>query len=334
VSVATAPRVGRALRPQAGPLRRRDEWAVVVFGTWMITGLFLDGWSHGVNKPETFFSPWHGLLYSGFAAAVVFSAIDGYRARGRGEAVRMEPLMTLGLAMFAVAGVGDMVWHQIFGIEADLAALLSPTHLLLMTGGILMASGPLRAGWSSDDPSRTSSLRSFLPTLAGLTLTVALVSFFTMYAPAFTQIRPTTDEGALVHAVSAVLFTNLLLVAPMILVLRRFSPPFGTFTLFFGLVALAMTGLESFDQILLVLPALLGGVVADVLAQRSRPIVTATIVPAVIWIAFFAVLHQAYGVHMEVELWTGAIFLAVLTGAGLVVFADYASAGRSRTAVS
>jgi hypothetical protein len=326
--------VGQVVRRGRVTLERGDQWSVAVFGTWMVTGLFLDGWSHGVNKPETFFSPWHGLLYSGFAAAVVYGAVRTYRERSRGRSMQMDPLMALGLVLFGTAGVGDMIWHQIFGIEADLAALLSPSHLLLMTGGLLMASGPLRAAWTDDDASPSSTLRSFLPTVASMTLVVALVSFFTMYQSAFTQIQPTTDERMLTHAVTSVLATNLVLVAPLVLLLRRFSTPFGTFTILFGAVAFAMAGLESFDQVLLVVPALLGGVVADVLSSRMRLVATAAIVPAVMWTGFFAVLNGAYHVHMEVELWTGAIFLAVLAGIGFAVFADYASTGRNRAAVS
>jgi hypothetical protein len=137
----------------------------------------------------------------------------------------------------------------------------------------------------------------------------------------------------LVLAVTSVLVTNLLFLAAAVVILRRFQTPPGTFTLLYGLVAFAMTGLAGFDQLLLVLPAALGGVVADVLASRTRPVVVASVVPAVMWPAFFAVAHHAYDVGMAAELWTGAVFLAILTGAGLSVFADYASIGRRASAV-
>jgi hypothetical protein len=42
-----------------------------------------------------------------------------------------------------------MAWHLVFGIETDVAALLSPTHLLLATGAALIVAGPLRAAWLS-----------------------------------------------------------------------------------------------------------------------------------------------------------------------------------------
>src|SRR5439155_3988505 len=125
------------------PMARRDQLAFVVFGTWLVTGLFVDGWAHNHQKPETFFTPWHAVLYSGFGAAVLWGVIDGRRRPWSPPAG--QRLTNVGAVLFGIGGAADMVWHQVFGIEVNLAALLSPTHLLLMTGGILAASGPFRA---------------------------------------------------------------------------------------------------------------------------------------------------------------------------------------------
>ena len=51
---------------------RRDDTIAGLCGVWMIAGLFLDGWAHRNEKPETFFSPWHGILYSGFFASALW----------------------------------------------------------------------------------------------------------------------------------------------------------------------------------------------------------------------------------------------------------------------
>lgn len=39
---------------------------------WLVSGLFIDGWVHFhlVSATETFFTPWHALLYSGFLARI------------------------------------------------------------------------------------------------------------------------------------------------------------------------------------------------------------------------------------------------------------------------
>ena len=56
-SVWTAAAGGAATggRPRAG---WGDDLAAALLGTWVVAGLFLDGWAH-VNQPglETFFSP-------------------------------------------------------------------------------------------------------------------------------------------------------------------------------------------------------------------------------------------------------------------------------------
>jgi hypothetical protein len=51
----------------------------------------------------------------------------------------------IGTLIFMAGGAGNAAWHIIFGVEKDLEALLSPTHLLLAIGATLMVSGPFRA---------------------------------------------------------------------------------------------------------------------------------------------------------------------------------------------
>ena len=69
-SVWTAAAGGAATggRPRAG---WGDDLAAALLGTWVVAGLFMDGWAH-VNQPglETFFSPWHAIFYAGFLVSV------------------------------------------------------------------------------------------------------------------------------------------------------------------------------------------------------------------------------------------------------------------------
>jgi hypothetical protein len=308
---------------------RRDHLATAVFGTWMIAGLFLDGWAHTHDKPETFFSPWHGVLYSGFAAGMAFAVVEQRRRRRHAGSAAVEPLTLLGVALFLAGAVTDMVWHEVFGIEVDLEALLSPTHLLLMVGGLLMLSGPIRWGLSERGAAITQ-LRNFLPAAVTLTLATALVSFFLMFLSAFIPhdgfgLPREATELQQVHGVASVLVTNLLLLAPMLLVLRTLVPPAGTFTILFGGVALAMAGLEAFEFLPLAIPALVGGAVAEIATARIRSgaggskeiRVMAALVPLALWTSWFAVYAFVYDLHWPVELWTGSIVLAVLSGVGL-----------------
>jgi hypothetical protein len=282
--------------------------AIAVFGTWMIIGLMLDGWAHNTSKPETFFSPWHGILYSGFGAAVIWFTWDG-RRRDRAETPG-DRLMTVGIILFAVGAAGDGVWHQIFGIEVNLEALLSPTHLLLLIGGFLMVTTPVRLAWHDLDADPSPTFAAFLPQVITLTLATALVLFFTQYLSAFEGIAFERGELRQVEGLASVLATNLILMFPVIHVLRRFRPPVGTFTVLFTTVAVMATALNGFDLIELAAPALLAGVLADALASRVPDRVLIGVVPAVLWLGFFAVENLGDPIVWSAELWTGSIVLA------------------------
>jgi hypothetical protein len=283
----------------------------------MIIGLFLDGWSHGVDKPESWFTPWHALLYSGFVAAVAWFAWDGWRrsspSGGSADAVPGDRWLTVGMAMFVTGAIGDGIWHQVFGIEVNLEALLSPTHLLLFTGGFLMAAYPLRAA-RADRGEVAPSWSAWWPQAITLTLLTALVGFFTMYLSAFRPVGGYGQAGeqGQVVGIAAVLATNLLFLVPGLFVLRRWNPPAGTFMLQFGGAALLMTGLDGFEAIVLVLPALVGAIALEAIRWRvpSR-LPVAGGASLTLWAAYFAVARAAFGLVWSVDLWAGAIVLAV-----------------------
>ena len=309
--------MGIALKPRRARYPR-GERAIAVFGTWMITGLFIDGWAHNVDKPETFFSPWHGLLYSGFVAAVAFFVWDGRRQAKQGAEVILDPgdgLTTVGLVLFIAGAVGDGVWHEIFGIEVDLEALLSPTHLLLLIGGFLMVTTAVRGAWA-DPEMQTPTMAEFVAPLVALTLATALVLFFTQYLNVFEGVgvsAPATGadrEYREVQGLASVLATNLVFMFAVLHVLRRLRPPPGSFIVLFGAVGVFMAGLEGFDLIELALPALIAGVVADALVPRVPQPVLLGVVPAVLWSTYFVVAEISYGLDWTTELWAGSIVLA------------------------
>lgn len=339
--MGTDARVAELEKVESAPgpvLTRRDEIAVAFFASWTILGLFLDGWAHQANKPETFFSPWHGVLYSGFGAAQLYFAREAWRSRRSPVRTITDPLMAAGLALFIVGAVGDFAWHEIFGIEVDLEALLSPTHLALMVGGLLMVSGPVRSAWKRA-AERAPSFRTFAPTLVCLTLLAALASFFLMYLSAFNAIwsmgtaaaRVTGEAGETleVAGIAAILVTNALLLGSTLLVLRRWTPPFGTFTFLFGVVALMTSGLNAFDSAPLIVPAVVAGAVADYLARRTSVRVLACVVPLVLWLCWFGVYELAWGLGWATELWTGSVILSVVSGLGLSVLVFPPSTARA-----
>ena len=167
--------VGSVSRQEEAQPRRADrvlgslrfDWLIVALGLWMAGGMHLDAWAHHSVEVETFFTPWHAVLYSGFLALA--SMIGGYWVRNLARGYRWESalpvgygLSLVGVAIFSAGAVGDLVWHGALGIEDNLEALLSPTHLLLGFGGSLIIMGPLRAAWA-----RTETVWKVTPLLPG-----------------------------------------------------------------------------------------------------------------------------------------------------------------------
>lgn len=303
---------------------------MVVFGTWTITGLFLDGWSHIHHRPETFFTPWHGVLYAGFLAGVLWFAFDLRGDRADGGLVGGR-LTALGLLVFAAAAFGDFIWHSLFGIERNIAALLSPTHLLLMTGGALLVTAPVRDAWATRS-SRKVAWREFWPVAGSVVLTVALVLFFLQYLSPFralvVQQSPSrffvsVSESTEARTIACVLITTVVLIGAVLFIRRRWDPPPGTFTILFAVTAVAMSGLDDFHRLPLALCALVGGLVADLLSQADvGPRWLGLAVPAATWLTYFVVFKFDYDLRWTVHLWIGTVFLAALTGLGLSLLVD------------
>ena len=178
----------RNTRPQG---RIRFDWLIVVLSAWWLGGLYLDGWAHRhVPALETFFTPWHAVLYSGFAACGLALLVTQARNMRHGYPWnRSLPagygLSLVGAAIFLVAGALDLLWHTLFGIERSVEALLSPTHLLLATGGVLLVSGPLRATWRLIPTGTRLTWRAGAPALLALLYCYAALGFFTQYAHPF-----------------------------------------------------------------------------------------------------------------------------------------------------
>jgi hypothetical protein len=134
---------------------------------------------------QSFFTPWHAVLYAGYAmtASALVASLLRNHARGCPWQLALPVgygLSGLGALIFGAGGVTDLIWHTIFGIEAGVEALLSPTHLVLALGLGLIASGPVRAAWRRSEPGLGWAAQG--PMLLALTSTLSVLTFFTEYA--------------------------------------------------------------------------------------------------------------------------------------------------------
>src|ERR1044071_4271791 len=91
-------------------MARKFDYIAAGLGLWLLGGIYTDGWAHNHIHVETFFTPWHAVLYSGFLANLIFYAVTATRNRRNGKPLIPEGyrLAVIGIAIFAVSGVGDL----------------------------------------------------------------------------------------------------------------------------------------------------------------------------------------------------------------------------------
>ena len=324
-----------APRPPGG---RAYDWAVCLLGFWFLGGLFLDGWAHNhIPELESFFTPWHAVFYSGFLAVAAFLLATVIRNHAKGYPWREATPhgyehAVIGVLIFTVGGLGDMIWHELFGVEADVEALLSPTHLLLALGGTLILSAPLRAGWLRREAGDSGALgwRAMLPPLLSLTFVLSLWSFFTQFAHPLVDpwsaagYRPPGSKGITLLrqalGIAGFLLQTGILMGLVLSTIRRWALPLGSLTLMFALNATLMSFMH--DQYRFIPAAAAAGLVADLLLQRLQPTtersgalrVFASVVPMIYYLFYYLALIITQGLGWSVHLWTGSIVLAGVVG--------------------
>src|SRR5438093_9077923 len=93
--------------PKSRPAKRdasiRLNWAMAVLSTLLVAGFYLDLWAHAHGRTDnTFFTPWHAVLYSTLAAVGLFLSITSWRARRRGASWRQSLPAGYGLSLVGV----------------------------------------------------------------------------------------------------------------------------------------------------------------------------------------------------------------------------------------
>jgi hypothetical protein len=285
---------------------------------WFESGTFLDAWAHN-NIPhlETFFTPWHAVLYSGLiaAATMIFAPILINHRRGatwREAIPRGYELTVLGIGMMFVVGVGDMIWHVLFGVEQNIDALFSPTHLAAMVCIGLAFAGPLRAIYQRPHAPSTFGERLLLM-LAVASLLVFVVNV-SQSASLYVNLWPTTtpvgqDTGQLLAVLSfvfqAILFTGLSLY-----VLRRWPLPLGYATIVLTLIAIPLSSMQA--HYIMIPISFIAGILVDMgyfflkpSAQRPTQfrlyaIVAAATLYAVYMITLELTMSVVWTVHMAI----------------------------------
>jgi hypothetical protein len=332
----------------AGALDRRTApawfgWVAVALAAWLTGGGYLDAWAHRHMGFETFFTPWHAVLYSGWLANTAFFGAVAVRARRRGHPWRQVlpagyGLSLVGCVAFGVGGVLDMVWHQAFGIERDFAAVISPTHLLLMASAAVILAGPLRSAWHGGSPRA-----GYGAVLSGAFL-LAMLTFWVQFNHPFIDQWVSVTSGVMLPdrivqemGVQGVVLSAGMLSGVVLVMVSRFRLPPGSLTLVLGINAFLITVVEQLNSMVLV--ALLAGVIGDILLAVLRPSARrvgqlrlfAFVLPAELYLLYFATVLARSGTLWPVHVWTGSVALAGFTGLLLsLLVVPSASGSRAR----
>jgi hypothetical protein len=337
------------------------DWAMMALCMVFLGGLFVDGWAHNHDRvDQSFFTPWHAFFYSGFLLVVLLLVgtllvnhfglqrlpvwtdrfcLSGSESAGEGRGLPWRDalpagyeLSLLGVLVFAAGGVGDLIWHELFGVEQDFEALFSPSHLALALGLGLVVTGPLRAAWQR--PGATLRWHEAGPALLSLAALISTLTFFGMYSHPLVSNIAAADHyewfseigqvaGAISIVLSAAFFT-----APVLLVLYRWQLPPGSLLLVWGINIVAMALLNwhhAYTWLLMgVMLVAAGAAEAIRLALSPGPVPLAVrpaalhlfgfLAPVLLLGGYFLAMLAAAGTSWSVHLWTGAVAEAGAAG--------------------
>ena len=352
-----APAAARGLRPLTTV---KEDLVTMGLAVWPITALFFDALGHN-NKTgqESFWSVAHLFLYAGLGVLSAWIAVVVLRHQ-TAAGVDVKKLMPdlkaipvvygvaiLGFFVLGAAGPADLIWHSIYGFETNVDAVYSPPHLALFFGGLLVASTGIRSMWAKEDIG--PDLARFAPVVLSAILFIGIAGFITMYLSAFmTNVAPTSDfvndlerfndvrDDAWAysyystgHAIGSMVVTTMVLLGPVLLMMRRWRVPYGSFTLIFLGYGLLVSIMTEYRDAALIIPLVLTGLFLDVLQQRlgwkrSDGRVTlggirivGTTAAAVLWSSYYLVMAITDGIGWHAPMWVGALVVGTMTGFAL-----------------
>ena len=298
---------------------------------WLIGGTFSDAWAHNnVPRLETFWTPWHGLLYSGLLALIIsLATVLMLNRRRSGSWQQAIPegyrLVYLAMPLMVLDGLADMTWHLLFGVEQNLDALFSPTHLTGLICIALFATGPLYSMYVRRvTPSSFSD--SFLLATAVLlpyVLMVNTLQSFSVFAQAWPTTTPRSFDIGQLAAIGGMAIHAALFTVFMLHTTRFWTFKVGMWTYILGVVACCLSVMNQ--QWFTVPVFFLGGFIIDIAYWYLKPSSTrilhmrlfstvAASAPYAVYMVWVAsTMHVVWTVHMLV----GSVYILMMLGWGL-----------------
>jgi hypothetical protein len=320
-------------RSTYAPSNHLFDWVIALFAGLWAFGAYIDGWAHIhlEDSLETFFTPWHAIFYFGMLATAVSMGIMALRNREKGYPLKYvlpkEYLFAFtGVVISIVAGAGDMTWHYIFGIENDVEALLSPTHLLLAIGSAIAVSGPLYAIWYRHKTHPIYTGPTVLSTLYFMSVITFMLQFLNPFilpwmADSLALRNEVHYEFVVALGVANTLFFTVLFIGIILSTIRHWHYPFGSFTIILGLNVAGMTLMQG-AYYYFIITALVAGLFVDLaywlLIKKNGKIhhvhIFSFVAPFMIFALYMATIQAVDKLVWSVHLWTGLVFMAGVIG--------------------
>lgn len=333
--------------------RTSDDWedlGAALLGVWIVVALYLDGRAHLLGLPDSFFTPWHGALYGGLVLLTGWLGLMGWRGRRRRKPADLLRVPAgygwalAGVAVFAAGGLADLLWHSAFGLESGIDALLSPSHLLLFAGAVLIFSGPLLAARTKADLGRRMDWRLLAPVLLALAAMTGVAMFALGYLSGFITDAPLTalrdfpegtpehiaDESQASVGLGSYLLTSLVMAVPLVYLARNWRLAVGMAGFLLAghsVLAMILTDFGFVGPVLV--PAMAAaGLVVDVAlwvartkgaSARLQALLAAAILPVVMVAAQLATMGASRGLGWSPELVVGVVLLSGMLSAAVTV---------------
>lgn len=264
---------------------------VTVGGSWDIT-------NHLLNKPETFFSPPHALMYSGVLISlmgVVLSFIGWKNLEHFKELYYVSlKFKLIGIALLVGAGPFDFIWHSNFGLDG----LLSPPHFTLITGMFLCSVGSMIGISRCLKNNYTNSVSMYLIVLAIISVWLSGSGIISSLSLPFssTDFFEFNPEPTFAFLVASLGYPFLISIS-MFLVFRLSDFKFGTMSILGGLFLLIYSStaivpnFALFDSILFYSLNLIPFVISDMILRFNRSKISFIFVGGLLGSIFYMVYY-------------------------------------------
>lgn len=311
---------------------------VVILSLIFVTGIFMDGWAHdNVDSTlETFLTPWHAVLYSGFLLTAGFIVGNWVKNFRKGKTFKHALpkgyfQSILGIIVFALGGVGDGFWHEIFGIEEGSEALYSPTHLLLAIGGALILSGPLVSAMKNHaEWSERNGFFRYTPVLSATFVLLAFNFFSQDVHPLNKFYFHANSSDSINLGLFGILFSSFVLVNIVLILVKNFELPKGSLFLVIGFQGMYLGTQNAFkleNYTISVLTSVVAGLIIEIYFHfnglngqakndeyRTKYLLFFGLLPVIQTVVYFIVIFALSTIAWSIHIWGGAILLSGIIG--------------------